>query len=346
MIESLIIIAVLISPMAIGIYIYRRRKTTTKSEVPPPMVAVDALKIRGQRKQSSTDFMSDRSSISLDEFPSMPANDLIREDIFYSAKIFSSTKHGVDSSMLTDLERKMSEVGLTGQRMMGYYEGEWGSPQANMSCMFALWSTPLANRSGALDASKLDEIETILRDFSQLSSMTVRFPNRTAIEEAARLLDKFCSKVDLLVSIHACPALGSERENRTADDVCKIARTANFTRNSSGTLTFYEDNQCLFTLKARNGAQILENNSNWEITGLTFMLDVPHVSNPGEAFDIMEAVAGKFAKLLHLELVDENGKPLTREDFEMIRDHIDNIRAEMDKYGVEAGGLLARTLFN
>ena len=81
-------------------------------------------------------------------------------------------------------------------------------------------------------------------------------------------------------------------------------------------------------------------------SGVTFLLDVPCVSEGIDAFENMLATARNFAETLDGVLVDDNRRPLTDEAIGKIRHQLTGILAKMDAGQIAAGGARALRLFS
>ena len=75
-------------------------------------------------------------------------------------------------------------------------------------------------------------------------------------------------------------------------------------------------------------------------------MDLPNVLQPRETFDRMSDVAEKMAKVLRFTLVDEERRPLNRDDVAKARAQTQKLASRMREYGVVAGSPEARILFS
>ncbi len=81
-------------------------------------------------------------------------------------------------------------------------------------------------------------------------------------------------------------------------------------------------------------------------TGLTFALDVPHVTDPVSVSSPRWAsLAEAFGRELGGELVDDQRKPLAASGLAAIRRSLEPVVRSMEAHGIAAGGALARRLF-
>jgi hypothetical protein len=350
-VDWLIIIAALVLPVAVGVAAYLRGRGTSADAPPlsPPPVepSFNNNKSNEDDSQSQNPPQPQLPEIDADEWrrnftpPDLPPPDeeVLRADVHYVAYIYGGEKTA--PARMKPLSESLARGRLLAQRWLGFSDaGVWEEARGAKEYRHWIWAAPLANRAGRLDDGQMDSIERAIEHFAFASGMHPVFPKRAAVRESARLLDKFCEEVDEIVNIYA---LAAEGESQPAAQVAVLAEAEGFVRLRGGELAYFSDNQKLFSLKTRAGGDI---GAARGLSGVRFVLDLPNVSRPAEAFDRMAKIAAKMARALHFTLAAEDGEPLAADAISAIRSRIEALRAKMDAYGVSAGGALARALFS
>ncbi|HSG92070.1 MAG TPA: cell division protein ZipA C-terminal FtsZ-binding domain-containing protein, partial [Methylotenera sp.] len=82
------------------------------------------------------------------------------------------------------------------------------------------------------------------------------------------------------------------------------------------------------------------------VKGITFQLDIPHVTNCTEAYNHMVQVAKQMETGLNAQLVDDNNRPLGDLQIEKIRHQLKIIQATMLTRGIVPGSDVAHRLFS
>jgi FtsZ-interacting cell division protein ZipA len=80
--------------------------------------------------------------------------------------------------------------------------------------------------------------------------------------------------------------------------------------------------------------------------GVTLLLDVPRVENPGPHFDRMMQVAQALGKELQASLVDDHGVAISEKGLALIRERINEVELKMCAKGMTPGSSQARRLFS
>ena len=81
-------------------------------------------------------------------------------------------------------------------------------------------------------------------------------------------------------------------------------------------------------------------------TGVTLLLDVPRVDNPGRHFDRMMQVARDLGKELQANMVDDHRVALSEKGLAVIRARINDVELKMCAKGITPGSSQARRLFS
>jgi hypothetical protein len=199
----------------------------------------------------------------------------------------------------------------------------------------------LASRNGPVDEEEIAAFnDEIARFAASINAVSQRESPAAAAARAVEL-DRFCAETDVEVvvnvigrggatfSISRVKALGLERGlSETADGALER-------RGADGSVAF------VIRRFEREGAK----QDATYATGLTFALDVPHVSDAPGTLAEMVALAQSFAMTFGGELVDDNRRPLSAQGLAAIRRSLEQVFQRMETHGIPAGGTLARRLF-
>jgi FtsZ-interacting cell division protein ZipA len=200
----------------------------------------------------------------------------------------------------------------------------------------------LASRSGPLTEEEIATFnETIASFAGSVGAVSQRESPATAAQRA-RDLDGFCADADIEVAVNVVGQFGA---TFSLARVKAIALEHGLSETASGDLVhFARDGTPDYAVRRfdREG----ERSEALSTSGLTFALDLPHVADPGAAFDAMVALAGACASALGGELVDDNRKPLTPSGLAAIRRSLEKVFRDMESHGIAAGSALARRLFS
>ena len=80
--------------------------------------------------------------------------------------------------------------------------------------------------------------------------------------------------------------------------------------------------------------------------GITLLLDVPRVEDPGNQFDQMMHVARELARELQVSVVDDHLVALSDNGLALIRTRIAGVEAKMRDHGITPGSSQALRLFS
>ena len=83
-----------------------------------------------------------------------------------------------------------------------------------------------------------------------------------------------------------------------------------------------------------------------EKIGLDLVMDLPRVSNPSHAFNVMFDCGEWLASNLDGKLTDEKGTQLTHEEKKIILGQVNKKQLALKKFGLVPGGNLAARIFN
>lgn len=201
----------------------------------------------------------------------------------------------------------------------------------------------LADRNGAITLTQLDRFCKLLYDFAAAEGGAVSCPDKHAAVQQARELDQFCMEVDVLIGLTV-----TARENRPfqGEDVHRLATEAGLTLGRDGAYHLLDaEGHTLFSLTNQEEYPFREGGAGLSTTGVTLLLDVPRVRDGLAIFDRMTSLGLHMAEALHGQLVDDNGRVVTRENLQKDRKRLADYYARMASRGIEAGSDRALRLF-
>jgi hypothetical protein len=200
----------------------------------------------------------------------------------------------------------------------------------------------LASRSGPVTEEEIGSFNDTIASFAASISAVSQRESPAAAAARARDLDRFCADADVEVAVNVVGQFGA---TFALARVKTIALEHGLSETASGDLVCYARDGTPGYAVRRFDREGTRPDASYT-TGLTFALDLPHVSDPGAAFDEMVALAQACASTLGGELVDDNRKPLTAAGLAAIRRSLEQVFRDMESHGIPAGSALARRLFS
>ena len=229
------------------------------------------------------------------------------------------------------------EPGAGWQRLTPESTGEW------VECATCLL---LADRSGAASRGQVD---AFLRMAGELApTLPADFSPPVIEDEVARAeaLDRLCAELDMQIGItiqrtDGTPIAGTRLRG--------VAEAAGFRLAPNGRYEWVlEDNGAvLYTLQNLSGEPFTNDMLRAiGLSGIVFVLDVPCVAEPARAFDQMKLAAGRLARTLGGEMVDDNRRPLAEEALARTRAEVVAAGAALARVHIEPGSPRALKLFS
>ena len=260
----------------------------------------------------------------------------------YIARLRFSQPVMAPAATLIDLMRQIGKpVRIMGQHEDGQWETVSGPSRARYAALEL--GLQLVDRSGAASSGQLDAFCRALYDFAAEQGGAVSCPDKYAALERAAALDGFCIEVDVLIGLNivapdARPFLMSE--------VHRCAGQAELALQADGTYAARSEAGRILYALANQAAEPFQPNAVGATThGITLLFDVPTVPDGLVVFDRMAEVATRLTKSLGGRLVDDNGKLVTQDSLQKIRQRLAEAYASMDARGIPAGGERASRLF-
>jgi hypothetical protein len=248
----------------------------------------------------------------------------------------------VFANLQDNLRRISKPIRLLGQRE----DGTWEPVLAHASRAYQTveLSLLLADRSGPVSDVQLDTFCRRLYEFAVQHGGAVSCQDKAAALDRAKTLDTFCAEVDMLIGLNVVSTSGLDFSRQVISDV---ADQSGMAQSSDGSYGLRDgEGRLLFTLATQNE---LLNPSEEAVQGtqsVSLLFDVPRVANGLTAFDRMANLGFELAQRLGGELVDDGGRPVSRESLTKDRKHLEMIYTRMSEHNIPAGGERALRLFS
>lgn len=200
----------------------------------------------------------------------------------------------------------------------------------------------LVSRDGAIGEADLIEFRSAVDGLAAAHGGSASAPEMRAAVEAARVLDEFCSEVDIQVVMHVIGGPFAGTKIRAAAEAGGLALEA------GGRFTLRDDAQrLLYTLAARDGdAFSAEAMRTAAPEGLTLALDVARAPDTRRTFESMFRLSRQLAEHLGGRIVDDNGNALDERAAAAIAQQLDAVRARLEERGISPGSPAALRVFS
>jgi FtsZ-interacting cell division protein ZipA len=203
----------------------------------------------------------------------------------------------------------------------------------------------LVDRGGAISETKLADFKDLVLGIASHIKADTTVPDIRETHRHAIEMDAFCAEVDQMAGINLVPP--GTRLLRGAR-IAQAASMLGMTLEADGAFHFVDaQGRTLFSLINRDSKPFqhltLETSST---AGITLLLDVPRVENPGQEFDRMMHVASELARELQVNMVDDHKVSLSEKGLALIRTQINDVELKMCARGLTPGSSQARRLFS
>jgi FtsZ-interacting cell division protein ZipA len=160
----------------------------------------------------------------------------------------------------------------------------------------------------------------------------------------ALALDEFCSEVDVMIGISIITRDGSRL---TGAKIRTVAEALGLKLGADGMFSLRDESNVLLFSLANLEPQPFPADTwrTFTTEGLTFLLDVPRVSNGDMVFEEMVRVAEAFADSVGGILVDDRHSPLSAGGIDKIKQQLLAIESMMASRNIPAGSEVALRLF-
>jgi len=203
----------------------------------------------------------------------------------------------------------------------------------------------LVDRSGPVNGEHLQRFGDAVRMAAREIAAIAELPEFAPALEQAADLERFCGDVDMMVGINVVARPGQVFQGTK---IRALAESAGLQLQPGGGFRCVDDQGgALFSLDNQKPEPFLIDKIRTLATpAITFVLDVPRVSDGLRAFDRMVAMGRSFADSLDGTLADDNRVPLNDAGLDKIRSQLRAIYGDMEQRGIHAGGPLALRLFS
>jgi FtsZ-interacting cell division protein ZipA len=203
----------------------------------------------------------------------------------------------------------------------------------------------LADRGGAISETKLADFKDLVLGVAGHIKADTTVPDIRETHHHAVEMDAFCAEVDRMVGVNLVPP--GTRLLRSGK-IAQAASLAGMTLEADGAFHLLDaQSRTLFSLINQDSKPFqhltLETSST---AGITLLLDVPRVEDPGQQFDRMMHVARELARELQVNMVDDHRVALSEQWLALIRTQINDVELKMCARGITPGSSQARRLFS
>ena len=260
----------------------------------------------------------------------------------YIARLRFSHPVATPISALLDALRHIGKpVRAMGKREDGVWEPLTGPTRTSYTALEL--GLQLADRSGAASLSQIEAFCSTLYEFAAEHGGAVSCPDQEAALEQAQALDLFCIEVDVLIGLNV---VAPDSRPFRMTDIHRMAAGAGMALQADGTYTLKDAHGATLYSLSNQGEQPFQAGVEAGLThGVTLLFDVPTVADGLRAFDQMASLGNQTATMLSGHLVDDNGKNVSQESLQKIRERLAVAYASMEARGIPAGGERARRLF-
>lgn len=245
------------------------------------------------------------------------------------------------ATLLDNLRRISKPIRLLGKRDDGVWEpvlGHVGKPYDTVELALLF-----ADRSGPVSEVQIETFCRRLYEFASEHGGAVSCQDKAEALDRARILDTFCAEVDMLIGLNVIPA---QSKVFPLQDVHDLAERGGLTRGADGSYYLRDgEGRTLFNLAIQNELLTPSEAALHGCQGVSLLFDVPRVEHGIEVFDHMAKLGFELANRLGGQLVDDGGRPVSRESLAKDRRRLESLYARMAQHGIPAGGERAQRLF-
>ena len=203
----------------------------------------------------------------------------------------------------------------------------------------------LVDRAGATSETKLADFSDLVLGVAGQIKADTTVPDIRETYRHALEMDAFCAEVDQMVGVNLVPPGGRLLRGG------KIAQAANLlgmTLEADGAFHRQDaQGRTLFSLINQDNQPFQHLTlETFSTPGVTLLLDVPRVDNPGPQFDRMMQLAHDLGRELQANLVDDHGVAISEKGLALIRERINEVELKMCAKGMTPGSTQARRLFS
>lgn len=203
----------------------------------------------------------------------------------------------------------------------------------------------LVDRGGMVSAAKLADFRDLLLGVAKHIKADATVPDLEETHRHAVELDAFCAEVDQMVGVNLVP---HGELSLFGSQILQAAALQGMTLESDGAFHLLNPHgHSLFSLINQDSKPFQHHTLETSSTpGITLLLDVPRVEDPGSQFDQMMHVAHELARELQANVVDDHRVTLSDKGLALIRARIAGVEAKMRDRGITPGSSQALRLFS
>ena len=163
----------------------------------------------------------------------------------------------------------------------------------------------------------------------------IDMPSVSAMLDSAKELDALAAQSDIVLGIN----IVFDRQSWSWPHLDSVLTRRGFSLESNGASFEYP-------IEAKIAFRTGKFDRQAPIKQITLLFEVPIVSAELRPFDLMLNEAAEIADALQGRLVDDNGVNLTEGSVNVIRQQLDALYAQLEKFGISAGSSTAIRLFS
>lgn len=265
--------------------------------------------------------------------------------IEFSAEI--NLPESVSDEALLELQSQIAIFGKPARIMIWDEDASawsvFGSGSAGGNRLLAVLQ--LVDRAGPVHTPQLTGFCDAVQSWAERHDATVQIDEPGAALKSARDLDVLCGELDVAIGLNVVAPEGSAFPG---EQVAAIADEAGFELGADG--RFYwrtTDGRTLFTLENHDPEPFAADRlATLQTSGITLLLEVPHVVDGESALDEMARICNELAEALGGFVVDDNRVPLQAAGIDRIKAQLRSIREAMAAHEIPAGSPRAQRLFS
>lgn len=244
--------------------------------------------------------------------------------------------------LLESLSRISKPIRLAGRSE----DGHWEPVRAHAARAYDTVELAilLADRVGPVSEVQLDSFCNRLYEFVAQYGGAASCPDKPAALDRAQALDGFCAEVDMLIGLNV---VTPEPAGFAGEDIHRLVAEAGLLQGTDGRYGLHDQaGRLLFSLANNDGeAGFPVGGEGLRTRSLSLLLDVPRVPQGLQVFDRMTEFGQYLARALGGRLVDDGGRPVSRDSLERDRRRLTELYGRMESRGITAGGERALRLF-
>ena len=203
----------------------------------------------------------------------------------------------------------------------------------------------LVDRGGMVSTAKLADFRDLVLGVAKHIKADATVPDLEEMHRHAVELDEFCAEVDQMVGVNLVPRGGL---SLFGSQILQAAALQGMTLESDGAFHLLNPHgHSLFSLINQDSKPFQHHTlETFSTPGITLLLDVPRVEDPGSQFDQMMHVAHELSRELQANVVDDHRVALSDKGLALIRARIAGVEAKMRDHGITPGSSQALRLFS